>query len=599
MSTNTNLPVQIGTHRYAADLQGFGWGPTESLRQQQDQSREPDDGSFSSMGLWKRGQSDFILGSGQQYLDQEDEADRRRFRKSLGIDVWDRRQLTLLPDVSQVDTCGDGSSGASCVTGTSLYFGSGSSAVRFNGSTWANCTGVSGTVKDIVAVGGYVYIATGGTLERVTDGGTGFSTFGSATPDVIGTGGGRLVGGDGAELFEVDNAGAKTDIYTHFDSTGFEWKKIIGAPNGIYCIGDDSARSVAYLLTVVDATGELAPPYPVLQMPDGEFIRDALFFGGVLVLATNLGTRLATINGSGFLTAGPLTEIGDVECLATDGRDIWFGWTDYDGSNTGLGRMRPERFTDTLVPAYATDLMASDQGEVRAVASFDGKRYFLFNNSGTGSVQGESNNKVSSGTLYTGIITYGSPEDMGHHSIEGAWDALPAGARVQMQLASDIDVTPVAGGVDNTTTDSTDERGSLTDVLVGGQAEVVITLTRATDTTAAPVVRRWTLRAIPMPYRTLSITLAIMLQSQVQHIVGNQAVTHDFDPYDEFTYLNGLMEDRTLVDVTIGDETRKMLVDYFGMGPDVQGVGARGWTTEQDWIEGTWTVRLLTVEPTT
>jgi hypothetical protein len=599
MSTNTNLPVQIGTRRYAADLQGFGWGPTESLRQMQDTSREPNDGSFNSQGLWKRTQSDFIQGAGQNYLDQEDEADRRRFRKSKGVDVWDRRQVKLLPQMQQRDNLGTGTTGDMIHAGDYFYAASGDSIARYDTSTTTPCTGEAGTIKQLEVVGGYVYASGTSTLRRVAVGSTAFSTFGSLTPDVIGTGGGRLVGGEGAELYEIDNAGAKVAIYTHFDSSGFEWKKIIGAPNGIYCFGDDSGRSLGFLLTVVDATGALASPYPVLQMPDGEFIRDVLFFGGVLVLATNLGFRLATINGSGFLTAGPLVEIGDVECLCTDGRDIWFGWTNYDATDTGLGRMRPERFTDTLVPAYSSDVMFGQQGNVRACISFEGKRYFLRDDgAGDGFIYEPSSNLVPSGTLYSGIITYGSPEDMGFHSIEGAWDALPVGSSIQLQLADSIDGTPVAGGVNNNTTDSTNERGSLTNVLVSEQAEVVATLTRSSvDTSTGPTLRRWTIRAIPMPYRTLNITLAIMLQSQVEHYIGNQAQRHDFDPYEEFTYLNGLMENRTLVDVTIGDETRKMLIDYFGMGPDVQGVGARGWTRDQDWIEGTWTVRLLTVEP--
>ena len=597
MSTNENLPIQIGSRRYAADLQGFGWGPTESMRQMQDSSREPNDGSFGAAGLWKRTQSDFILGAGQKYLDQEDESDRRRFRKSRGIDVWNRRQVTLLPDTSTVDTMGNGTTGDMVVVNGFLYAASGTGVVRFNGSTWANCTGLSGTINHLEVIGGHVYAAGTAGLRRVAVGALAFATFGSLTPDTIGTGGGRLVGADNALLYEILNNGTKVDIFTHFDSSGFTWNKIMGAPNGIYCFGRDSGRSVAYLLTVVDATGQLSAPYPVLNMPDGEFINDVLFFGGVLVLATNLGTRLAQINGSGFLTAGPLTEIGNVECLATDGFDVWFGWTNYDATHTGLGRMRPSRFTDTFVPAYASDLMAVDQGEVRAVASYLGKRYFVYNNSGTGTVAGQSANKVASGVLHTGLVTYGSPEDMGHHSVEGAWDGLPAGGRVQIELVSVADGTPVGGGVNNNTTASTAQRGSFTDVFVGEQAEMVITLTRATAATAAPVLRRWTLRAIPMPYRTLNITLALMLQSQVEHVAGNQMQRHDFDPLAEFTYLNGLMEDRTLVDVVIGGVTRKMLVDYFGMGPDVQGVGARGWTRDQSWIEGTWTVRLLTVEP--
>jgi hypothetical protein len=598
VSTNAAFPILIGTRRYTADLRGFGWEPVPSVKAQQDQSREPDDGSLSASTIWKRTQSDFIQGAGQDYFDQEQESDRRRFRTSKGIDVWDRRQLTLLPDVDVVSTAGTGSVAASISTGDYAYFSTGSNVLRWNGSAIANCTGESGTIASLAVVGGYVYAGGTGTLGRVAVGDTAFSSYGSTAPDVIGTAGGRLVGGEGALLYEILSGGAKTDIYTHFEGSGFEWKKIIGAPNGIYCFGDDSGRSIGYLLTVVDATGELAPPYPVLQMPDGVFVRDVLFFGGVLVLATNIGVQLATINGSGFLTAGPLIEIGDVKCLCTDGRDIWFGWSDFQ-SVSGLGRLRPERFTDTLVPAYASDLMTTYSGTTLSCTSFQGKRMFIVDDSSTMRLLEESDNKVSSGEFRSGVVTYGTPELKAVHSVEGSWDALPAGATVSLDVTATKGGSALPGGVTNSTTGSTSERGELTTTLSTEEAEVIITLNRATDATVAPVLRRWTLRALITPFRTKRVVLAVYLRTQVEHVVQGTSVGDDLDVLDEFEYLNGLMESRTPVSVTIGSRTEEMLVDSVRMGPDVQGVGAVGWTTEQDWLEGTWAVELVTLEPST
>ena len=602
MSTNAALPILIGNRRYTADLRGFGWEPVPSVKSQQDQSREPDDGSLSASTIWKRNQSDFIQGAGQEYFDQEQESDRRRFRTSKGIDVWARRQLTLLPDTAEIGTgYASSSTGSSVVAAGWAYIASGSNIMRYDGTTVTNCTGESGTHKSMVVVGNHVYASGTAALRRTTVGGTAFTAFGTTTPDVLGTAGGRLVGADGALLYEILNDGTKTDIYTHFSSAGFNWTKIIGAPNGIYCFGDDSGRSIGYLLTVVDATGELAPPYPVIQMPSGEFIRDVLFFGGVLVLATNLGVRLATINGSGFLTAGPLITIGNVGCLCTDGRDVWFGWSNYDGTSTGLGRLRPERFNETLVPAYASDLMATDQGNVLTCGSLNGKRFFTVNST-SGSearIYGTSNNKVASGTFRSGIVTYGTPELKAVHSIEGSWDALPAGASVSLDVAATKGGAAETGGVTNTTTSSKSERGELTTTLSTEEAEVIITLTRATSSTVAPILRRWTLRALITPFRTRRIILAIYLRTQIEHIVQGVSVGEDLNVLDEFEYLNGLMESRTPVTVTIGSRSEEMLVDSVRVGPDVQGVGVIGWTDDQGWVEGTWAVELVTLEPTT
>lgn len=599
MATTDNLPVEIGTHRYVVDLKGLQYRPLNSIRQMQDLSREPSDATFDNQGVWKRTQSDFILGAGQNYLDQEDEADRRRFRKSFGIDVWDRRQLTLLPDVASSSSFTNTAISRSVVTANGLYM-SGWDVVKYwNGSTWTTCTGIADVIYGLVVIGGYVYAATQNNVHRATVGATAFSVFSTENASAIGTGGGRLVIGVGNSLIELDNAGASVPIYSHFD-TGFTWKKIMAAPNGIYCFGQDSSRSIGFLLTVADATGALTPPYPVLQLPDGEFVRDALFFGGVIVFATNLGVRLATINGSGFLTAGPLIETGDCKCLTTDGYDIWFGWSVDASSHTGLGRMRPSRFTDTLVPAYATDLMSAVTGQatVESVASFQGKRFFAVNaGSGQSGVYTETTNKVASGQLWTGAVTYGTPERKAVHSIEGFWDALPAGASVTMEVLAGLGGTAQAGGVSNSTTSSTTERGPLDATYEGEEAEILITLTRATDTTLAPIVRRWTLRAMPMAYRTFEIILPIKLQAVTRHQAGNHDQTIHFDPLTEFEYLLGLVQNRAAVTLTIGDRSETVVVDAISIGPDVESVGAVDWTKDQGWIEGTWALRLLTMEP--
>ena len=600
MSTNELLPVEIGTRRYVIDGKGLVRRPLTSTRQMQDFSREPSDATLDNQGIWKRTQSDFILGAGQQYLDQEDESERRRFRASKGIDVWGRRQLTLLPDTSSPTSVSTGTTGASLTTGSGVYFVSGTGGSYFNGSTWTACTGMAGTLGSLTAIGGHVYAAGTSTLRRASLGGTAFSTFGALTPTIVGTGGGRLIGAQGGLIYEILNDGTKRDIYTHFDAAGgFNWKKIVSAPNGIYCFGDDGVRSVVWLLTVADATGELTAPYPTLQMPDGEFIRDSLFFGGVMVLATNLGFRLATINGSGFLTAGPRVDIGNVECLATDGRDIWFGWTNFDGTSTGLGRMRPERFTDTLVPAYASDLMYTGQGNVRTVASFNGKRYFLAAVSSVGRVVAEATTRVATGSLWTGAVTYGTPEKKAVNSIEAAWDALPAGSSVTVQVLDGLAGAAQPGGIANTTTGSNLEKGDLAVAFEGEEIEVKVTLTRGTTTTTAPVVRRWTLRSMVLPYRTSEVILPVILAQDVIHYVDGRPVEVAFDVLEEFEYLNGLMEGRSLIDVTIGDRTEKMMLDALGIAPDVEGVGFKDWTKTQDWFNAVWSVRLLTVEPTT
>ena len=600
MATTDNLPVEIGTHRYVVDLKGIQYRPLNSIRQMQDLSREPSDATFDNQGVWKRTQSDFILGAGQNYLDQEDEADRRRFRKSLGIDVWDRRQLTLLPTTELSSSFTSASVTSAISTTAGVYFAGWDEQKFWNGSTWTACTGMAEVTWGMCVIGDYVYAAGSNDVYRVAVGATAWSVFSTENAVAIGDGGGRLVIGVQHSLKELDNAGTATTIYDHFD-TNFNWEHIVSAPNGIYCVGKDSSRSSVYMLTVADATGALTPPFPVLQMPDNEFIQDMLYFNGVMIIATNFGFRMATIGSSGFLTSGPLVVIDrGVECLATDGVDVWFGWSVDSSSNTGLGRMRPSRFTDTLVPAYATDIMSPVTGPAftESIAIYGGKLFFMVNaGGGQSGVYVETTTKVASGQLWTGAITYGTPERKAVHSIEGFWDALPAGSSVSLDVLEGLAGSALPGGVTNTTTASKTERGALTTTYEGEEVEVLITLTRATDTTAAPTLRRWTLRSMPMPYRTFEIVLPIKLQSAVRHQAGGHDQTVHFDPLVEFEYLLGLVQDRSTVTLTMGGRSETVVVDSISIGPDVESVGAVDWTKLQNWIEGVWALRLLTLEP--
>ena len=108
------------------------------------------EGMLNPDGLWRRGQIEWTMGAGSQYLDSKRQAQEDRFLKSKGVDVFTfPMQATLLPDTHQViantgtkllmTRCGDfvvvaagGSvsyytsawSGTSCTFDTSTYGGS-------------------------------------------------------------------------------------------------------------------------------------------------------------------------------------------------------------------------------------------------------------------------------------------------------------------------------------------------------------------------------------------------------------------------------------------------------------------------------------------
>ncbi|MEB3214439.1 MAG: hypothetical protein VKL39_24035, partial [Leptolyngbyaceae bacterium] len=265
------LPVLIGNRRFAIDHSQWSWSPMASIRQSVDQGAEPGEQSFDNQGIWKRTQSDFVLGGGQDYFDQEDESNRRQFRLSKGIDPWDRRSVTLLKDTAQVDAAiGDGDSGILLPTASHIFVASGSALSKFTAADAETAiTSLSGTrITDLTVWGDYVYIAAEGqTFRRVDVSASVAVPFGGTTPTKAQVIHGRMICTDDNTIYELDNGGSLVGgglIFTHPQAT-FEFTRIVSAPNGIYVVGDDNNNSVVYLLTVVDATGELAAPYPVME----------------------------------------------------------------------------------------------------------------------------------------------------------------------------------------------------------------------------------------------------------------------------------------------------------------------------------------------
>ncbi len=593
------LPVLIGTRRFQIDWRNFTWSPMASIRQAQDSGAEPGEQSFDNQGIWKRTQSDFVLGAGQDFFDQEDESNRRQFRSSKGIDPWDRRSITLLKDTTSVDAAiGDGDSGILLSTASYLYAAGNQSVSKFDTSdTETAITGLAAArVTDLTVWGDYVYIAQAGQrLKRVAISGSAASDWSIAgiTPTKAKVVSGRLVCTDDNVIYELsESAGTgvklgSVDIFEH-PQTSFEFHTIVGAPNGIYVAGDDNNNSVVYLLTVVDATGELAAPYPVGETLDGEFIRDMIFYGGVMFVATSKGVRLANISGSGFLSFGPLLdEPGDVKCITAWEQFVWFGWTNFDASSTGLGRMAPEYFTKPFIPAYASDVMYSDQGIVWDCAVFNDRVYYIFDR-GTSCrvVREHATDYVSEGVLYSGGITYGTPEKKSVFSADAQWDTLPSGASVSLAVLDGVGGSSTA--VFTNSTAATGASGDLASTFEKEIAEVKLTITRGATATARPRVRRWTIRSQPLPYRAEEIIVPVILADAVK----DGSVDVGGDAYDDFIYLRGLYQGRTRVPFEFGFSgiTDTVIVDSVQPIPET----ITGWDGMRKFLQGTYAVRLVT-----
>jgi len=335
----------------------------------------------------------------------------------------------------------------------------------------------------------------------------------------------------------------------------------------------------------------------------GETINVLAEYGGLVIIGTSKGIRMAQITGQGYLTYGPRINIaGGVSVLEPQGEFVWFGWTDYtspfdDTNRSGLGRLSLKELTGQLVPAYASDLMTPDaadlSGAVQGIitsTNSDGEEIRLFSVSGSGVWQ-EEPTYVPTGSINEGRFRWGITELKTAVSVDLRHSALLASESVAITLTDD------AGGTDTITSDTdgnTTPNIQVAEDVKGEYISPSLTLTGPGATT--PTLYRWTTRAIPMPFVAEVIQLPIILTTHTQH--DNRDVYQDI--YDEYIYIRELLENRALVTFIMGHEHKNVYV----AGLAYQEGSISKWSDSQErteerrdrWLEGILTVQLITVQ---
>lgn len=586
----TTTTVSIDSHDYVVDITKAIRRPISSLRQQQDQGARAGEQSLDNSALWKRTCSDFILGQGQQFFDQEQESNERRCWAVQSFDpLSDRRALAVTPDFAEALAAftASGSYHRLIRTGSNFWWGSGSQLHRSASHTSFSTTSITGGpgvagFRDIAVFGTTAYVAyeTGVYSGSVT--GTSVSSFSTEDCDVIGVELGRLVCGHDNSLFELDSTGTKIEIFDH-PNTAWDWYSFASGGAGIYVGGHDGLKSEIYLITIIDATGALAPPFPVAQLPAGELVRRIAFFGGFLVVATSKGVRIAQATQSGLLSLGPLIELGDTLGVAFEGRLAYATCSSIPTfDNPGVIALDMSRFTAPLTPAFCAHsvLETASSYTVRDVATYDGRVLALMATGGSNTLRYSSASSYGTGEYWSGAITYGTPELKNCHSLEVRYDALPSGGSVTAAVYDEVDGTVYASATDSAA-GSTGMTLTFDDELRAEEAHVYL------SATGQVTIRRWTLRAIVAPeYMAEEIILALALEAEVPN--EDNGVTY-LDPAAEWSFLAGLMRSRSIAELRFGQETLRVWVDQVGTE------GWKAWDVHRNWPDGTVLVRLLTV----
>jgi hypothetical protein len=589
------FPVAINGRPYIIDQRSnqFTRAFEQRVRDSVDQSTAPGEAAINPGGLWRRGEVSWHLGAGQKYADTAEGQDYRFF-KSKGVNPWNKGQLTLL-----------------------------NATKRALESTNTNLK--------MVEVNGYVYVADGQTLKYTTDPFAATPSWTSVTTDApvadindIATDGKQIyvayvnegvmmttIGGssladhyatsDGTYNytalgfakgfmlgFHADTSSSHVHIIPFVASTShgsvtatlrdpnFICAGFAGGQNHIYVAVRSTDNGIIYKLGI-KADGTVDVAVVALELPVGEYPTDIYGYLGSIIIGTNKGVRYTTPDSNGNLVSGALIPTGgNVEGFTAEDRFVWFGWTNYDGTS-GLGRLDLSVFTTANTPAFATDLMSSNSGQVKAATTLNSKR--LFTVSGFGVVAEDSNNLVVSGELESGIYRWGIPDRKFIARVDTRSTPLVGTISSFMSLdAEEYDLLGIWAGNNDT---ENSFNGSDNHAI---EAQFKFSLGRDTATTG-PTLTRWTARAYAAPYRSEVFRIPVVLHEQIRV----HEKDYFFDVNEELAELRELINKPRIITLQIREETVSVIVEDLEWTP-VDSV-------DKDWLwQGTATVTMRSVQ---
>lgn len=563
-------PVSLDGRAYLLDLgsEQFSYESIPMLNPQLQQSAEQvSESSLNPEGLWRRSQESWHKGAGQTYLDKND-SDSARFRTSLGIDPWEKGEITLLNEVTKL------------YSGTprhlvwqlgGLYISDGINVLRY-GDVYTpgavtvvdiNAAEPDVTATSMIAFGVGILVALDTNGIHSYNGAT-VSHYSDLRASTIAYVAGRLMASYLGNIYNITAVpAAPAPLYTH-PEVGFNFVGFAEAKGFIFAAGTNvlTKNSLIYKTSIKPDGTALDIPSVAAPLPEGEEITAIYGYLNFILIGTTEGVRFAVPDTNGNLEVGALVETNAaVRCFEGQGPFVWFGWDNYDGTHTGLGRCDLRTIVGGVAPAYATDLMATDQGAITSIVTDPATDRRIFANSTSG-VYVESANKVSSGEINSGYITYDLPEEK---------EARFVDVRYRELRGSDTVYLSNADGVfqflrTNTSLDYVKRipAGNL----IGDMHEIKHVFTRSlTDPTVGPVLTRHTLKSQVKVDMGGYWYLPLILASEEVTQGGNE---RHRDVLEEFQHLRALAGAKATVPLTILSDSEDVTVEDVKFIPSHQ-----------------------------
>jgi hypothetical protein len=546
--------------------------------QRVDQMRDPGEHTLGGSGYWTRSQSSWHYGEGVLFAEpmegNENEV-RFRYRDSYGIDVWTPGEISLIKRSSlvqaftgkcKIDTGAD-TSGVAFLVATDMaprvaqtnaiykITSAGTSTALVTFASISNET-ILGTTSD----GTYLYVATTAGMYdiKLSDGTTHKQyTYNGLTLAQVSLRyvKNRVVAGFGFTngtysayelLFPDKGAGAASDIKksmaashgTFIDGsdimpTNWVWAGVTEGTNAIYLGGYAGDHSKIFKLQV-DNTGALGTLITAATMPRGETVLSLYsYLGTFLMVGTNKGARIATLEQNGDMTYGPLVFHNENGVYDFEGRDsyIWAGNTNQVNTNSGTTRInlgQPLTLIGYAQPissgvyARATDAYADGVfGTVNAVRILGNDNQVAFAINGSGIWLQHATELVESGQIRSARIRYDTMENK-------AWKRIRI--RTSNDLAGgDIEIYKIGPTTDTVITTLYEGNSTTADIdlgdvytTAGPDASFKLTLTRnSTSATTGPVVVGMAVKALPTPTRARVLQIPLFCYDKETDKTGN------------------------------------------------------------------------------
>jgi hypothetical protein len=405
------------------------------------------------------------------------------------------------------------------------------------------------------------------------------------------------------------SASSPPDVLYNHSNPSWVWSDAVGGETQVYFAGyvksgsskkysgciyrsDMPGASItsATQTAVVSATATAQPwvlntPIQALPMSPDEYPTCIASYLNFIFIGTNRGIRMCqtlsiydpTATQSGDLKSGPLIPnilqpvTLPVTAIVGDGRYVWFAWSNYDASSTGLGKLDLGNFIagDPLTPAYASDLMVTGQGAINSLDWDPNTNTPVMAVQGLGVYGAYATNSggnmavsryVPSGSITSGVFDYGISEP----KIPVYFDFTAVTPYTSSITATDS----VDGATPTAATSGTYQvsQGYPVTQTRGRQFSVTTTLNAATHSTTydtTPTLQRWVLKSWPAVVSGTSIMLVISNYG----INSSDGMEVYRDPYDTFTWIENLRWIQDFITYTEGPLSVTCVVEAIDLLP--------------------------------